>query len=403
MKILFYGETPVIETGAARVDRHILDVIVEMGIEVEMIAMSHPYESPYGHDMIRYPFPITGVSSHEEASKLIADILLTHPDYALFISADAHVPMLTLPAVKPRLTMILAAIDGEVMFPQQVSYMRNVEVPAVYSHYSEAQLARHGIKAHCIPLGCEPDVFYPLSAEERRAYRRKAFDIGDETFLVICANRNQRRKDLPRAMAAFHKFQQRVPDSRLYMHALQEDVGGDLRSQAKFLGLGKEVIFTPPALTIHSGFERPVLNRIYNAADVGISTALGEGWGLTTTEIMSAGTPFIGPANTTFFELLGEQRGYLAKCGGDDLWQIAHGSDDMPRPQTSVTDMAGLLYHVYSHREEAKERAARARRWAEQHTWHAFKEAWKGVLEHEVKFVAPDSAGCTDSSRSMAL
>ncbi len=429
-KLLFYGESPLNETGAARVDRHLLDAIVECGIDVEVLATSHFFEDRYDHT--RYPYPITGISepteeeTHKAAAKAI-DARAGSFDW-LFVSGDMHVPQLLKEQVMKFPSIVLGAIDGTVPFAEQIDSFTYARVPAVYSKFAYAQVVQALPELvddlHCIPLGCEPDVFYPLPEEERRAYRLKAFGIDDDnTFLVIWANRNQFRKDPGRALKAFHLFHQRVPNSKLYMHTKVEDMGGNLIAQAKFLGLSRgEVIFPAQAqyedigngqvkVSGYSeifGFTREKQNLLYNAADVAISTSRGEGWGLTTTELMAAGVPFIGPANTTFFELVGATgaanftpgtRGYLVKSGGDDLWDIFYGRDDSPRPMVSCDALADCLYYVFTHREEAAVKVDHARQWTKKHTWHEFKQAWKEVLTHEVKSMAshpvsgPGSAG----------
>src|SRR6266571_3509126 len=407
LKILLYGESPIPETGAARVNRHLLETIVELGIEVEVLGTSHFWGDEYNHE--QYPYKIVPVEggnaleTHKRAGDMIAERDGTFD--LLFISADMHVPQILNTHLKTYPSIVLGAIDGPVYFAEQISSFREAMIPAVYSKYSYSQvlgvLPEIKDRFRCTPLGCEPDVFFPISEEERREYRKRAFGIGDETFLVMWANRNQMRKDPARAMKAFHLFHERVPDSRLYMHCRVQDVGGNLVSQARLLGLDvvNEVIFTPPEYTEIAGFERWKLNLMYNAADVGISTAQGEGWGLTTSEFMSAGTPFIGPANTTFWELLGGEpgyywktadRGFLVESGGDNLWSIYYGVDDASRPLTSCTDLADELYYVYTHRVQAKAKAKHARWWAEKHTWQGFKESWKEILQQCQERLSPE-------------
>lgn len=395
MKILFYGETPCVETGAGRVNRYLLDTIVAGGYDVDVLGTSHFFGDDYDHE--RYPYPIeciegdNSLETHKKAGERIKEKEGSYD--VLFISADMHVPNILVELVRSHPTIVLAAIDGRVTYKAQVHSLEAARWPVVYSQYSYSQVL--GVmpeiddKFQYIPLGCEPDVFYPLDEQERRAYRAKAFGIKDDSlFLVMWANRNQMRKDPARAMAAFHKFHEREPHSLLYMHARMEDVGGNLPEMARFLGLNvappdPEVIFSPPDYTEVAGFDRDKLNKMYNAADVVISTSQGEGWGLTTTEAMAAGRPFIGPANTTFFEQLGEyeERGYLVECGGPDLWSVYYGHDNAPRPLTSVTDLAHTLHHVHAHREEAQEKAERAREWTQVHTWHHMKAQWKTLLE----------------------
>lgn len=387
MKILFYGESPVLETGAARVDRHLLDAIVACGHQVEVLGVSHFFGEDYDHT--RYPYPITYVDSHEDARAMI-EARAGHFD-ALFLSADMHVPNILLEQVRRYPTLVLGAIDGPVLHADQISALEVARVPAVYSRYARDQVLAKAPhlrgKLLCTPLGCEPETFYPLSNEERREYRKRVFGLGDDTFLVLWANRNQARKDPARALAAFHLFHRRVPNSRLYMHCKMEDVGGNIVTQAILLGLRAvgphpEVMFAPPDYNEIYGFTRDKLNCIYNAADVCISTSQGEGWGLTTSEAMAAGRPFIGPANTAFFEQLGRkgERGYLAASGGPDLWSVYYGRDDSWRPITSASDLAARLEEVYRFPLDARARGARARKWTQRHTWARFERQWREAL-----------------------
>lgn len=401
MKFLFYGESPCNETGAARVNRYLLDTLVESGHQVQVLATSHFFEDQYDH--ARYPYPIESISREDpnETHRAAGEALDGMSFDWLFISQDMHVPQILREQVKKYPSIVLAAIDGGVRFPQMVDSLLEADIPAVYSRYSYGQvigvLPQLAGILQCIPLGCEPDVFFPISEEERREYRQRVFGVGDETFLVMWANRNQMRKDPGRALYGFHLFHEQMPNSRLYMHCRMQDVGGDVVAQAKLLGLrvhgaDPEVIFAPPEYTEIAGFDRDKLNRMYNAADVVISSSRGEGWGLTTSEAMAAGRPFIGPANTTFFEMLGAaptssirpyvvgERGLLVHCGGDELWEIFYGRDDAPRPLISCQGLAMALEHVYRHPEAAHERGQLARQWAERHTWEAFKEQWKGIL-----------------------
>ncbi len=398
MKALFYGESPCLQTGAARVDCHLLDTLIEEGWEVEVLATSHFFEDEYDHD--RYPYQITHVkaeghqfNTHKQAAKMIEERRGTFD--VLFISGDMHVPNLLIDQVRRYPSIVLAAIDGEVRHVSQVHSLEAARWPVVYSHFAYKEVLGYlpniWDKFEVIRLGCEPDMFFPLPEEEVQAYRKTAFNLDDDTFLVMICNRNQVRKDIARSMKAFHLFHREVPNSRLYLNCRQQDHGGSVVNQAFLSGLKTtgpqtEVIFTPPDFTEVAGFPRDVLNKMYNSADVGISTAQGEGWGLTTTEFMASSTPFIGPANTTFFEILGgtksgpAERGYLAECGGPDLWTIYYGVDDAPRPITSVRDMADWLLHVYLHREEAQEKAQAAREWTQAHTWEQMKDEWRVLL-----------------------
>ncbi len=62
------------------------------------------------------------------------------------------------------------------------------------------------------------------------------------------------------------------------------------------------------------------LCKIYNAADLLLSTSLGEGWGLPLTEAMACGTPVAGPKHTSVAEILGDgTRGLCLPLGAPDV------------------------------------------------------------------------------------
>lgn len=391
MRILFFGESPINQTGASRVSKHLLDAIIESGHTVEVIGTNHFVGAEYDH--YEYPYFICGINqdtkmqTYDVVQEMIRDRKGTFD--LLFLNDDMHVPQLFKELMGDIPTIALGAIDGPVHFREQIDAFQSALVPAVYSRYAYNQVL--GVapdlssKLACIPLGCEPDVFYPLSQEERRAYRKKAFGIeSDEIFLVMIAGRNQIRKDLARGMCAFHQFAQNVPDARMYVLSQRDDIGGNLPAQAALLGCDlKKFYFCGDDYNALAGFSRAKVNCMYNAADVIISTAQGEGWGLCTSEALAAGRPFIGPRNTTFIEMIGEQeeRGYLVECGGPELWQMYYGMDNAPRPITSVKGMSSALAYVYENREKAAEKGMIAREWAFIHTWYDFREQWKEVLK----------------------
>ena len=60
----------------------------------------------------------------------------------------------------------------------------------------------------------------------------------------------------------------------------------------------------------HPNFTSGFLNIIYNAADIGINTSMGEGWGLVSFEMASLGIPQIVPNFSSYPELFGDRPGH---------------------------------------------------------------------------------------------
>ena len=144
---------------------------------------------------------------------------------------------------------------------------------------------------------------------------------------------------------------------------------------------GAEIIFTHPDFHEIIGFNAETINRIYNASDCLISTSTGEGWGLSTTEAMCAGLPVIVPNNTANMEIVGSDRGYLVKCGGDiDHMIIPYGMSSNPRDIVHSKDMLAVMEHVYYNPDEAKEKARNARAWCLDHTWDQITQRWSDFI-----------------------
>jgi len=402
MKLLWYGETPFIETGAGQVAKHLLPIFQELFEEIHLIAINQQWEQkdlPAGLTVTRAS--PEDLWAGEQARKYIRAC-----DYdLLFLTADLNRISDLMEEIRVaqdhRIPIIIyAAMDCHIFTRQFWEVLTLATVPIVFSawcvRHAELMLPELKGKILAINHGCEPDVFYPLSEEERREARKEIFHIGDETFLVLNVNRNQVRKDLVRSMAAFWLFHQEYPASLLYMHCKQSDLGGCLPAQAAFLGIPIEakppvVMFSPEGLHELAGVPRSDLNKIYNAADCFVTSSTGEGWGLTTTEAMAAGTPIVAPKNTVFPEILGDtltggtkyeeaERGLLVESGGPDLWTIFYGVSDTARELVSTTGLAAALKNIYEYRDQAYSRVFAARVWAESHSWEQIAQQWRTVL-----------------------
>lgn len=290
-------------------------------------------------------------------------------------------------------------VDGDVSLAHGFNVFTWCSAPVVYTEHARSVVERYAPaiaeNMSVIGLGCEPDVFYPLSEEERQAARRHFFpEQYRDHFIALNVNRNQPRKDLMRSMAAFHEFHETHPDSMLLFHSVVNDVGGNLIFQAKLLGCNAEI---PPVeiafsdLNLSKPWEREELNRLYNACDVLISTSFGEGWGLTTTEAMAAGLPVVVPANTANLDLLGPQRsrygsfdyerGWGARVGGDvDHTQFIYQNGSSVAHIMHTESFLEAMQYVYEHGEEVKDKAAVARRWAEENSWERREAEWQQLL-----------------------
>jgi len=405
-RVLFYAESPHNTTGFAQVNKHLAEAIAPI-CELEYVASSH-----WGHPAdAKLPYVIHQCppGTEKEAIRNLAKVLerIESREWDIFfyqgdIGANDDVIVAACKIAqedKSKFTIYYVPIDVDDTLAPVFDIARACDVQVFYTQRG-ADLAMRKVpdmvgKCSAIGLGTEPDVFFPLSEEERRAQRKLIFGIEDDTFLVINVNRNQMRKDLARTMACFHQFHELYPHSLLYMHSVIQDYGGNLTTQAAMVGVD---IFAQPSeiafssLDLNKPWSRADLNNLYNAADCLVSTSYGEGWGLSTTEAMCAGCPVVVPMNTANYDIIGanQERGWGMKTGGDldhtvYLYEGGGAPHDIVWSESFVEKLeqvylAQSIHAEFSLRDVNKKREA-ALKWCTENTWEHKGQAWRQVIE----------------------
>ena len=150
-----------------------------------------------------------------------------------------------------------------------------------------------------VPHGLNENIYKPLPEEEYLEFKNQLFQDEEKDFVMFFNSRNIRRKQIPDAMLAWRYFLDTLPKEKankcaFVLHTeVVSEAGTDLEAVRK-------VIFKdyPKAIAFSTNkFESKHLNYLYNIADVQVLLTSNEGWGLTLTEAMLAGTPII--ANVT--------------------------------------------------------------------------------------------------------
>ena len=133
---------------------------------------------------------------------------------------------------------------------------------------------------------------------------RKQIALPSDMFLILNMNRNQPRKRYDITIMAFVELIAKYPTKPIFMLCLCDkgEKGGwwlfelfmrELRLRGiQVEQFAQRLIITKQDMT----FTDNEINMYYNAADVGISTADGEGWGLCQFEQMGVGVPQVVPA-----------------------------------------------------------------------------------------------------------
>jgi glycosyltransferase involved in cell wall biosynthesis len=154
-----------------------------------------------------------------------------------------------------------------------------------------------------VPHGLNHEMYYPIEKEdelkELEQLKANLFGGKEKDFIVFFNSRNIRRKQIPDTMLAFRIFLDTLPKEKaekcaLVMHTeIVSEHGTDLEAVRKILfpKYPEAVYFSTSRL------DTKQLNQLYNIADAQILLTSNEGWGLSLTEAILAGTVII--ANVT--------------------------------------------------------------------------------------------------------
>ncbi len=212
----------------------------------------------------------------------------------------------------------------------------------------EVKRCRPDLDCEIIPHGTNMIDFFPVEQEQRKKFRQEYFKKNSGKFIVGNINRNQPRKDIPATILGFMDFKEDVPDAEaiLYLHMNPKDPNGhDLLQVLEQTNLvaGKDVIF-PPEEYWEKGSPLEMMNDIYNALDVYVTTHRGEGWGLSITEAMRCKVPVIAPLHTSVSEI-SDEGGTIFPLSEFD--EDVSTSDNMLRYKCLAYDIGSALTDVY--------------------------------------------------------
>jgi glycosyltransferase involved in cell wall biosynthesis len=182
-------------------------------------------------------------------------------------------------------------------------YVKDFDFSVTFTVEQASRLMAHGVKPKklgVIPHGLDQKKFYQIDQNEAR----KQLGLPPDKFIVFNGNRNQPRKNIDQTIKAFAEFAGNKDDVLLYLHMGEKDLGWAVKEvfESEMRRRGQD----PTAklcLTPHMNYMQAPsderLNLIYNAVDVGINTANGEGWGLVPFEHAMCKKPQIVPNHTS--------------------------------------------------------------------------------------------------------
>ena len=155
-----------------------------------------------------------------------------------------------------------------------------------------------------VPHGINEDIFFPITKDHEmypglQEFKKNLFGGKDYEYVVFWNSRNIRRKSPGDVILSYRMFcdligEEKAKKCALVMHTQPVDENGtDLFAV-------REAICDDSYVNVHFSTDRldsAQMNLLYNIADTGLLITSNEGWGLSLTDTMMAGTMII--ANVT--------------------------------------------------------------------------------------------------------
>ncbi len=150
-------------------------------------------------------------------------------------------------------------------------------------------------------MGVDEQKFMPISVEERKNVR-KELGISDKKWVALYVGEFIHRKNQEFIIRAFHKLKEKIP-GLVVLFAGRGELQEKMKGLAASLNIGEDMQFL--------GF-RTDINRIINAADLGLSASRQEGLGLNLIEEMMCGLPVVATEDRGHREIVEQgKNGYL--------------------------------------------------------------------------------------------
>ena len=217
---------------------------------------------------------------------------------------------------------------------------RDVERIFCFTKYWKDEIKSQGITrpVDVMNHGINTQMVRPIPKE----LARQSLGLPKDVFLFSSMNRNTSRKRLDLLVMSFVKLIVRFPIKPIFMLVVADkgDKGGYqlfeiFSRELKLAGATTDTFGNRLLITSsNTCYKDDDINLLYNCADVGVSCAEGEGWGLCSFEQMSVGIPQIVP----------EIGGYTEYCNNNNSIMVKPKMRHyIPQAHNTVTGEAQLV------------------------------------------------------------
>jgi len=276
-------------------------------------------------------------------------------------------------------------VDGDCFPLPWVPFLQQFDGLVCFTEYGKREIEKvtRDLKIDVLHHGVDTNTFVPASPSERRSIKEKLLPFAKDKFLVSWVGRNFVRKNpqaILQALSHWEKNLGGIPkDLVLYMHTSDNDPAGFPLTEVIKRDFPETTpyVFFPSNHNINDGIPISVLANIYQASDLFVSTAMGEGWGLPITEAMASKVPVIVPDNSACREQAGpnEERAIAVECATG-----LYATHNVVQKIIDHKKLAEAMKSVYDNPESAKDRIVTAYRWTQDHNWSDLGRTMTGLV-----------------------
>lgn len=393
-KILWMSDGAQIVTGYSTISRKLMNYMADYGWNCHYLSHTGQHQTFMPglklEDGEEFKFTLHGSGMQPYCADIIAPKIneLKPTIFGVLLDTFMLYPWILNYDFSPAKSLFYFPSDGR-RFPdgcQQI--LQKFDYKVAMSMYARDQVKKDfNIDCDYIPHAVEPDIYKPLSEEEKSTLKStfKVFSYSGECqgflkdkFVIGIVARNQGRKMLDRALPVMQKIAEKIPNAVLLLHTDPYDPAAyfDFFKMIHFYGLDNRVVFT--GTRYFKGFNYKSMNEVYNVMDVFFLPTSGEGFGIPTIEAMSAGIPVAVTDYTTTWELVTRNKsGESIKLCTEILgsWGVFRGVIDFQ-------DAADKLIKLYNNPNLRKEYGLNGRQSVmREYNWQTVSKQWDDLFK----------------------
>jgi glycosyltransferase involved in cell wall biosynthesis len=337
-------------TGFGRASEAICERLVDYGHEISVLGLNHRGDAKPTRmrkvymPTMREPKDIYGYSRVVEIlGEVSPDVVVLFNDPFIlthYLFRNSFDPDLILLKYRPIITyQTRDGLNG----PRSWDTLKEVKVNGepwqvsqqiAMSKFGQAQMPGSDLAYH----GIDSQIFHPVSAQTpvvafdkritSKREAKEALGYSSDSFLVLRVDKNSWRKDFASTWKALLPVMKRHTDIVVHFQCSKSDFAGGVQMPELFTRDPETAprFKLPENFSDYVGWGLNELVTLYNAADLFVTTSMGEGFGLTIAEALASGVPVIAQNLSAIPEVLGLggmliEPGYeLTAPGGQDVF-----------------------------------------------------------------------------------